>query len=176
MKSKIFRGEKILIRPVNINDLTLLYVWENNPENKLFTHVDLPISIFQIQELIENQSDIFKYNQMRFIICDVSNNTPLGTIDLYNVDFQIKTAEIGVLIVDPLNRRKGFANESIELVKDFCLNTLALKKLYCFISEDNLISQSLFSKNSFIMKKKPDCIHSKSLNNDLSFKYFELCF
>ncbi len=176
MKSKIFRGEKILIRPVNINDLTLLYVWENKPENKLFTHVDLPISIFQIQELIENQSDVFKYNQMRFIICDVSNNIPLGTIDLYNVDFQIKIAEIGVLIVDPSNRGKGFANESIELVKDFCVNTLALEKIYCFISEDNIVSQSLFSKNCFVMKKKPDYIQSKSFNNNLSLKYFELCF
>ena len=52
MTSKIFRGEKILIRPVNIDDLTLLYVWENNPDNNLFTHVDLPISIFQIQDIL----------------------------------------------------------------------------------------------------------------------------
>ena len=176
MTSKIFRGEKILIRPVNIDDLTLLYVWENNPDNNLFTHVDLPISIFKIQELIENQSDVFKYNQMRFIICDLINMTPVGTIDLYNVDFQIKSAEIGILIVDPSNRRKGFAYESIELVKDFCLNILALKKLYCFINEDNHMSQSLFSKNSFIMKEKPNTVHSESLNSDVSFKYFELCF
>ena len=101
--------------------------------------------------------------------------TPLGTIDLYNVDFKIKAAEIGILIVNPSNRRKGYAYESIELVKDFCLNTLALKKLYCFINEDNHMSQSLFSKNSFIMKEKPNNVHSELLNNDVSFKYFELC-
>ena len=55
----MLEGNKILLRIVEPNDATLLFLWENKPENKKVTNVDRPIDLFFIRKLIDSQKEIF---------------------------------------------------------------------------------------------------------------------
>ena len=66
----MLEGNKILLRIVEPNDATLLFLWENKPENKKVTNVDRPIDLFFIRKLIDSQRDIYLDNN---ILGDLEN-------------------------------------------------------------------------------------------------------
>jgi diamine N-acetyltransferase len=55
----------------------------------------------------------------------------------------------GILIASEDNRRKGYALESIELVKKYGFEILDCHQIYCNILEDNTASQNLFERCGF---------------------------
>lgn len=73
----------------------------------------------------------------------------IGSIDLYDFEPHHLRAGIGILI-DEAQRGQGHAFEALELVKDYCFNTLNLHQLYCSIEPDNVISIRLFAKAGFV--------------------------
>ena len=160
----MLEGNKILLRIVEPNDATLLFLWENKPENKKVTNVDRPIDLFFIRKLIDTQKDIYLDNQIRFIICLKKDNVPIGTVDLFDVDFNNFHSKIGILIAEEKFRNKGYAREAIKLIISYCRDKLDIITLNCCIQEDNLKSIKLFKKNGF-----------KRINNFNKILTYKLC-
>ena len=90
---------------------------------------------------------IYLTKQVRFIICDL-DNAFLGTIDLFDFDPQHQRLGIGI-IISPQKRSNGVASEALQLVIDYCFDTLLLKNIYCNILESNAPSKALFTKHGF---------------------------
>ncbi|MDG1841233.1 MAG: GNAT family protein [Crocinitomicaceae bacterium] len=160
----MLEGNKILLRVVEPNDATLLFIWENRPENKKVTNADRPIDLFFIRKLIDSQRDVYLDNQLRFIICLKEDNAPIGTVDLFDVDFNDFNSKIGILIAEKKFRNKGYACEAIKLIISYCRNKLDIITLNCCIQEDNLKSIKLFEKNGF-----------KRINNFNNILTYKLC-
>ena len=158
----MLEGNKIFLRLVQPEDATLLFIWENRPENKKVTNVDSPIDLFFIRNLIETQRDVYLDNQLRFMICLKKDNIPIGTVDLFDVDFNNFNSNIGILIAEKKFRNKGYASESLKLTISYCRNKLDIITLNCCIQKDNLNSIKLFEKNDF---KRSD-----NFNNLLTYK------
>jgi diamine N-acetyltransferase len=72
----------------------------------------------------------------------------IGSIDIFDFDPANRRAGVGILI-DKNFRNKGYASAALELLIDYCFNTLNLHQLFCNITPDNKISISLFKKNRF---------------------------
>ena len=60
-----------------------------------------------------------------------------------------KRAGVGILIAEKSERKKGYASESLEILKNYCFEVLKLKQLYCSISVKNKSSLELFQKAGF---------------------------
>ena len=152
MDYSMFNGEKVLLRALEPEDLEFLYNWENDTEIWNVSETLSPISKYILKKYLENShKDIFETKQLRLIIQDKKNNIPIGTIDLFNFDHFHKRAAVGILIADKGMRRKGFASESLEIIKNYCFEILKLNQLYCSISVENKSSLELFQKAGFII-------------------------
>ena len=151
----MLKGEKVILRIVRPSDATLLFLWEKKFENTRITKSQSSISLFFIRELIESQMDVFSNHQLRFIIClKEKKNTPIGTLDLYDVNFDKLESKIGVLIADNNYRNKGYADESLKLLANYCKKELSILNLFSTIHTDNIASINLFEKNGFKEIKK----------------------
>ena len=53
------------------------------------------------------------------------------------------------MIAEKGHRKKGYATESIEIIKRYCFDLLKLNQLYCSISVDNTFSLKLFEGAGF---------------------------
>ena len=79
---------------------------------------------------------------------------------MYNIDFNIGYADVGIAIVDEINRKKGFASEALNLIREFAYNDLGLNQLNAMVALDNVASNKLFksvgysNNTSFITEKK----------------------
>ena len=76
---------------------------------------------------------------------DISPDTIVGAIDLYNRDVLNQRAEVGI-VVDEDNRHKGYATEMLRQLILLVGEMKSLHQIYADIVTSNLVSQRLFSK------------------------------
>ncbi|HKK62269.1 MAG TPA: GNAT family N-acetyltransferase [Bacteroidales bacterium] len=151
MSNNVFSGNKISLRPLEPEDLELLYQWENEVELWPVSETLSPISKYILKKyLADSHKDIFQVKQQRLIIDTKENSESIGTIDLYDFDPFHKRAAVGILVAVKNQRRKGFAIEALGLLVNYCFDILKLHQVYCFISVDNKASLELFEKAGFI--------------------------
>lgn len=143
------KGTTISLRAVEPNDASTLFIWENNPANWRVSHTEVPFSMHNIHQLIEQFSNLRNSGQLRVMIVSNESYQALGTIDLFDVNFKHGFATIGILIADEANRGKGIAKEALGLLIDYCKVELELQNLQCFIQGDNEASIALFTKLGF---------------------------
>lgn len=142
-------GKNISLRAVEPNDASTIFIWENNPLNWRISHTEVPFSMHNIHQLIEQFSNPRVSGHVRLMIDHISLSKSIGTIDLFDINFKHGFASIGILIADEEFRRKGFAEEALNICLDYCFDHLELYNLQCFIHGDNLASVRLFEKLGF---------------------------
>lgn len=142
------QNENITLRAAEPHDASLIYNWENNQEIWRVSETYMPYSMYQIEQFLINNNDLFSARQMRFIIELKKDDTEVGCIDIYDFDPIHMRAGIGILLQKEY-RKQGYAKESIELVINYCFNVLMLKQVYCLIDSLNEDSLNLFKKIGF---------------------------
>lgn len=144
----MFRGEHIYFRNITSDDIDLIMAWENNPNNWKVSSIIKPYSREQIEEFANLNQDIFEHEQMRMIICLNSTNEVIGNIDLFEFEAIHQRVGVGIMI-DEIHRKKGYANQSIQLIEEYSKLILGCKNLFCNILTDNPDSIKLFENNDY---------------------------
>ncbi len=145
------QSKNISLRAMEPSDIDVLYQWENNTENWKVSSTQTPFSRKVLEEYIATaHQDIYSVKQLRLMICEAQGN-PIGCIDLFEFEPNHLRAGIGILIADKEDRRKGYASDALELLIDYCFETLNLHQLYCNITIDNEPSVLLFQKHGFLI-------------------------
>lgn len=88
------------LRPLEPEDLELLYTIENDPSLWDTSNTDAPYSRFALKNYIASSASIHECGQLRQII-DLSNSSnepsqPVGMIDLTNYSALNARAEVGI--------------------------------------------------------------------------------
>ena len=151
----MLKGKKTLLRALEPTDLDILYKWENNVDNWSLSGTLAPYSRFVIEQyLAASHHDIYYNKQLRLMIDRFSSdeeNTPIGCIDLFDLDPYHKRAGVGILIGETENRQKGYGSEALELLANYAFNKLDLHQLFANIAAGNVSSLEMFKKCGFVM-------------------------
>lgn len=146
-------ARNIRLRALEPADLELLYLWENDPEIWRVSETIAPMSRERLAALIRDQVyDLYATRQMRLMI-DV-DDVAVGCVDLFNFEPLHRRFGVGILIYAEEHRRKGYAREVIEQVKNYARNTLDLKQIWVNIDEDNPASIALFEGCGFVLSAR----------------------
>ena len=163
-------GENIILRALEPEDLSFIYIVENNVDNWDISETKIPFSKYLLHEYLQNiGDDITKSHQLRLVIQDKKNGQAIGLIDLFDFDAINKKCGIGI-IINPENRTSGLGTEAMSLTTEYCKKTLNLHQLYCDIQSNNTESILFFEKNGF--KKtgvKKDWTLSANIFTDVLF-------
>jgi diamine N-acetyltransferase len=172
---EILTGPRLNLRAIEPEDIDWLFHWENDASLWHLGNTFSPFSRFVLEQyLLTAQNDIFTNKQLRLMI-DLKNpdcvNETIGSIDLFDFDPFHRRAGIGILIITP-ERNKGYASESLELVKNYAFSMLNLHQLYCNIGSNNQNSLDLFRKHGFeeCGRKKDWVWHEGIWHDELIFQ------
>ncbi len=147
--SKLLHHGKIILRPLEPEDISLLYRWENNMEIWEVSNTRIPYSRYVLNEYIKNSvRDIYETKQIRFIIENWERRA-VGAIDLFDFEPYHQRAGVGILIHDIEDRNRGYATDALEALSEYVVIGLGLKQLYAHIAEDNVNSIMFFEKSGF---------------------------
>lgn len=143
------KSEHIYLRALESTDLELLYASENDSSIWKVSNTLTPFSKDVLELYLHSaHQDIYTNKQLRLMICLNQTHESIGTIDLFEFDPMHLRVGVGVLIFEQY-RKKGYAFEAIELVKQYAQHTLFMNQLFCNISTSNKESIELFEKCNF---------------------------
>ena len=139
--------EKIILRSVDSSDIDTILLWENSSAEPLYGVYEETFSCEDVVQFIENQQrfSLAENEQLRLMICSHEGDR-LGALDLTEYDGE--KAFVSILIFDLDNRRKGFAENALQLAISYA-ESLGLHALYANILPENLPSVLLFKKLGF---------------------------
>lgn len=147
--NQLLKFGKISLRPLEPEDIELLYDWENKMEIWEVSNTKTPYSKHILaQYLVESAKDIYSTKQLRLII-ENEEQEAVGAVDLFDFEPYHLRAGVGILIHNPKNRKLGYAADAIEALSRYSLEVLGIKQLYANIAADNEESIRLFGKMGF---------------------------
>lgn len=144
-----FKGEHLLLRALEPEDLDNLYKWENTTGVWGISDTVVPYSKCVLKEFIATFSnDIYEEKQLRLMIVRHADDQVIGAVDIFDFDPFHSRAGIGIFIDEPF-RKAGYAHEAISLIINYSMKFIGIHQLYSTIPEDNLMSLALFKKLGF---------------------------
>ena len=157
----------IVLRAVEPEDISLLYLWENDRKVWHLSNTLTPFSRFQLKRYIEaDSSNIHAIQQLRMMIdCREPGKhvRTVGSIDLFELDPLHQRAGLGILIASDDDRRQGYAYEAVLQMIDYSRKVLFLHQLFCNIPATNTASIKLFGKAGFeITGTKKDWLRTET--------------
>ena len=145
----MLKGDNIKLRAMEPSDVDVLYQWENEPEIWKVSNTLTPYSKYVLTKYIdESHHDIYINKQLRLMICD-NNDKVVGSVELFEFDAYHQRVGVGIVISASSDRNKGYASETLHIIKNYCFNTLGLTQVFCNITADNLPSVALFEKAGY---------------------------
>lgn len=149
MKSSYLTNERLFLRAVEPEDLSVLYEMENDPQTWDVTNFTVPYSHYALRQYIENsQCDMFADRQLRLMLVRKDDEEVLGTIDITDFSPLHGHGEVGVA-VRQIYQGKGYASDALRLLCDYAFGFLQLKQLTVHISVGNEASIRLFTSCGF---------------------------
>ena len=144
-------GEKIILRPLKIEDLDKTHQWRNNLDLiKLTQGVRFPKTLEMDNDWFENALNDKSNRNLYFGIDEIETGEFIGLIQLTNVDYVSRNAMLGFVIGNDKKQGKGYGYEANKLIIDYSFMQINLKKITSYILEDNIPSIGLFVKLGFI--------------------------
>lgn len=144
------RGERIVLRSVDIDDVQTILMWENDPDLEPFSDPHDPYTEQQIVEFILAQQLGFEANGQIRLMIDVAGRA-VGAVDIF--DYDGSSADVGVLVYSEKNRRRGYATEALEAVKRYAPQW-GIATLWATIDSENIASTALFRRCGFVKVDK----------------------
>jgi len=139
-------GKKIKLRSLKESDLNFLMNIENNCDNWIYGSENKKYTIEELKNYLSNSKvGLTIAKQFRYVI---EKENPIGFIDLYNYSYNLAYVAV---IIDIGERNNGYAYDALNVLIDYCFNSLQLSSLKCVIDKKNVASINLFNKNRFKM-------------------------
>ena len=143
-------GEKIILRPLKIEDLEKTHEWRNNLELiKLTQGVRFPKTTEMDRDWFNQALNDKSNRNIYFGIDEIETGDFIGIIQLNNIDYISGTANWGFMIGETINQSKGIGTEFSTLILNYTFNNLNLRKITSYVVENNSISIRLFRKLGF---------------------------
>lgn len=126
-KPAFLEGEKIYLRPLEMEDLESFYRWFNKSELRKYTQIPYPLSREMEKEFIENA--MRPGDTIVLAIVLKNNDRMIGDISINTIDNIHRKAFIGIAIGDPGYISRGYGTEALKLLLDYAFGTLNLHRI-----------------------------------------------
>lgn len=93
-----------------------------------------------------------KEDESLFAIVDTAAGTAFGHIGLYEIDRNVRCAELGILIGLNEYLGKGFGTDATETLVKYAFEGLDLHRVYAEVITENVASMHLFEKCGFTLE------------------------
>lgn len=136
MFSEVLDGQKVFLRPIQMEDTPLIVKWRNNKNVR---------NNFVFQETFTNEmhenwmrTKVATGDVVQYIIVVKEENLPIGSIFFRDIDLKNHSAEYGIFIGEDSARGNGYGTEAAKIFVDFGLSKLNLHRIMLRVFADNL--------------------------------------
>lgn len=127
MKNAYRSGERLCLRPLEVEEGEILRAYLNDPENHQYLARFRPLNGREEREWLEG---IHKQEgEFLFGVALREEERLIGSCGLHRASLPNRSAELGILIGDPAFHGKGYGAEAIGLLLEYGFNSLGLHRV-----------------------------------------------
>jgi len=132
-------GKRIVLREYQDEDLRYIRKWVNDPTiTDFLSDVFLyPHSMMTSENFLTFMMEGKNETTRGFVIGDIQSGKYLGQIDLFNINWKNRCAEIGIVLGNQENLNKGYGREAIQLLLDFAFHRMNLHRIELEVHDYN---------------------------------------
>jgi RimJ/RimL family protein N-acetyltransferase len=135
LKNAFRTGERIYLRPLEVEDGELLRAWLNNPENHQHLAQYRPLNAVAEREWLEGLSK--RTEDFIFGIALRETQALIGSCGLHRVALPHRSAELGIQIGEAAFQGRGLGGEALRLLLAYGFETLGLHRIELRVYESN---------------------------------------
>lgn len=137
------QNDTLILRALEPEDIDTLYIWENDITEWYSRQNMTPISRYQLWQYIKSyDGTLYGGDQLRMLVCR-NDGTPVGTVDLYDIDAANRRAWVGIYIA-PEWRNRDYARTALTHIAKYACNHLSIEHIAAEVADDNIPSCRLF--------------------------------
>lgn len=140
-------SKNLVIRPTVFSDCELFAKWEKTPEVTEFFSINSDREYENVtREFILREVDKTK---LQYTICS-KELIPIGRIYISRIDTESDSLDITrIYIADKDNRGKGYGEEALRLILEYCFMNLHMERVTLDYFEGNSVAATLYEKLGF---------------------------
>lgn len=142
-------SERLVLKEISMLDVSFLFKIRNNVENNKYIGRKKSSLEEVNQFVIDRIADFKEKKGITWMIYDKEARQNIGSICLWNFDFENNVAEIGYELA-PEFQGNGFMQEALSKVINFGFNELNLQTIEAFTDQNNQSSINVLLKYNFI--------------------------
>jgi RimJ/RimL family protein N-acetyltransferase len=142
------RGEMVGLGPLDRSVIPLQTAWINDwPTTRTLGRDAHPRTLAAHDAWYEHMTS--GEERVRFLVYDLEDMAPVGTVGLFDIDRRHGTCELGVGIMAPDRRGKGLGTEATRLITDYAIRGLQMHNVQLSTLEFNLAGIRAYQKAGF---------------------------
>jgi diamine N-acetyltransferase len=146
-------GERIRLRRNEREDLPRFVEWLNNPQVRRFLSKDLPISQASEELWFENMlKRPVEEQSLGIEIKEGDGWRLIGNCGIFEINWQVRSAEVGLFIGDKTCWNKGYGTEVLRLLLQLGFETLNLNRIFLRVDAGNLGGIRAYQKAGFVQE------------------------
>lgn len=137
------------LRAVEPADVDLIYTVENDSYSWHTTNSNSPVSRQTLLEYVSSLTNDITQTGSTKLIAELKNDgTPVGVIDLFDLNLIDSRVEIGFYVVES-ERNNGYARRMVRLVAQYLSGCLGLCQMYAHAGVENPASIAVLESAGF---------------------------
>ena len=148
--SRIY-GERIRLRAAERSDLEKFIEWVNDPAVTRGIALFLPMSSVDEEKWFETAMQ--KPQEEKPLVIEIKQGDDwrvIGNSGFFDVDWIVRSAEVGIMIGDKSVWNQGYGTETMRLLLCHAFRTLNLHRVFLRVFSDNLNAIRAYEKVGFV--------------------------
>ncbi|MCR5753620.1 MAG: GNAT family N-acetyltransferase [Acetatifactor sp.] len=138
----------IYLRLMTWEDTDFIIRWRNSEAVRKNFIYQKPFTRESHENWIKNRVETGEVVQM--IICNLADDTPVGSVYIRDIDREHKKAEYGIFIGEKAARGRGVGTATARLMLRYCFEEEGLHRVYLRAFADNLQAIRSYEKAGFV--------------------------
>ena len=151
----MIKGKKVVLREKKLEDARQDYAWKTDPE---LARLDatLPLNVPFQTYLLTYAEELDRRLDGKGCVFAVETleGKHIGNCCYYNLEWDRREAEIGILIGDPAYWDDGYGTDAVRALADHVFRKEGLKKIYLHTLVWNARAQKCFQKCGFVAVRR----------------------
>ncbi|MEN4011674.1 MAG: GNAT family protein [Chloroflexota bacterium] len=143
--------EDMRFRAAEREDIPRFVRWLNDPEVRQNLLLYAPMSLHEEEEWFNGL--LKRPKDERPMVIEVNTPDgwqPIGNIGLHNIEWRIRSAEVGLFIGEKTYWGHGFGSRALRMMVDYAFNTLNLNRIFLHVFETNARGIRAYQKVGFV--------------------------
>jgi RimJ/RimL family protein N-acetyltransferase len=150
----MFRGEKVFIRPMALEDLPYVMRWRNDGElaKYIWPGMPTPTPVAKQREWYDQMHA--DENRKVFSICEAAGQHPIGIIGFSNINPKNQSGYLFIWIGESAYWGRGFGSEAMVLFLGYGYRILNLRRIILEVYDYNERAIKAYEKVGFVKEGK----------------------